>query len=97
MKTTSELRRDTSAWIAQVWISFFLAVSASAIGVAYAPVDAWVKGYLGMAFLFSLGSAFSLAKTLRDNHEGSKLLSRITDARAEKLLREYELQAPAES
>ncbi len=95
MKTTSELRRDTPAWLAQVWISFFLAVTASAVGVAYAPVDVWIKGYLGMAFLFSLGSSFSLAKTLRDNHEGSKLISRITDARAEKLLREYESPSDA--
>ena len=46
-----------------------------------------------MAFLFSLGSAFTLAKTIRDNHEGSKLINRITDARTEKVLRGLELEA----
>lgn len=93
MKTTSELRQDTPAWVAQVWISFLLAVAAAAIGIVYAPVGPWIKAYLGMAFLFSLGSAFSLAKTIRDNHEAGKLVNRLTDARAEKMLREFDLDA----
>lgn len=93
MKTTSEFRQDTPAWVAQVWLSFLLAVGASAIGIVFVPVDPWIKAYLGMAFLFSLGSAFTLAKTIRDNHEGGKLVNRITDARAEKLLRDFDVEA----
>lgn len=92
MSSTSELRRDTPAWVAQVWISFALAVGASAVGIAYVPVGPWIKAYLGMAFLFALGSSFSLAKTVRDNHEGTKLVNRLTDARAEKLLRDFEAE-----
>jgi len=93
MKTTSELRQDTPAWVAQVWLSFLLAVGASVIGIVFVPVGPWIKAYLGMAFLFSLGSSFTLAKTIRDNHEGGKIVNRITDARAEKLLRDFELDA----
>lgn len=97
MNPTSELRRDTPAWIAQIWISFVLAVTAAGVGIAYAPVDVWIKAYLGMAFLFALGSSFSLSKTIRDNHEGRKLLNRLTDAKTEKLLRDFEIdpQNPA--
>jgi len=89
---TSELRQDTQAWIAQVWISFLLAVGASAVGIVYAPIDPWIKAYIGMGYLFSLGSTFTLAKTIRDDHEASKLVNRLTDARAEKILRDFEVE-----
>lgn len=81
--------KDTSAWIFQVWISFILAVSATTLGIFYLPVDNWVKGFMGMGMTFSIGSSFSLAKTIRDNHEAEKLMSRVDEARMEKLLAEH--------
>jgi len=52
-------QKDTPAWIIQVWLSFVLSVSATAIGIIYLPVDGWVKGYMGMGLLFSVGSTFT--------------------------------------
>ena len=63
--------KDTSAWIFQVWTSFALAVVTTSIGILYLPLDIWHRGFLGMGFLFSVASAFTLAKTLRDNQEAS--------------------------
>jgi hypothetical protein len=60
---------DTSAWILQVWISFSVALFMMTVGVLYLPVDLWVKGYVGVGMLFTIGSTFTLAKTIRDNHE----------------------------
>ncbi len=60
-------RIDTSAWIFQVWVSFFLAVSASLFGLYYLPVMLWIKGYFVMGLFFTIGSTFALAKTIRDN------------------------------
>lgn len=82
-------QKDTSAWIFQVWLSFILAVSTTAIGIAYLPVDIWVKGFMGMGLTFSVGSSFTLAKTVRDNYEADKLLSKVDQAKLEKLLAEY--------
>ena len=82
-------QKDTSAWIIQVWASFILATSTTAIGIAYLPVDIWVKGFMGMGLTFSVGSSFTLAKTIRDNHEADKLLSKVDQAKLEKLLAEY--------
>lgn len=48
----------------------------------------WVKAFLGMGILFITVSCFSLAKTLRDQHEQQKLVNRINEAKTEKLLRE---------
>ncbi|EAW36053.1 YiaA/YiaB family inner membrane protein [Lyngbya sp. PCC 8106] len=83
--------KDTPAWIFQVWLSFILAVSATTLGIIYLPVDNWVKGFMGMGMTFSIGSSFTLAKTVRDNHEAYKLVSRVDEARVEKLLADHDL------
>ncbi|MFB2918872.1 MULTISPECIES: YiaA/YiaB family inner membrane protein [Aerosakkonema] len=82
-------QKDTAAWIIQVWASFVLSVSATSVGIIYLPVDGWVKGYMGMGLLFSVGSTFTLAKTTRDNYEATKLTARIDEARVEKILSEH--------
>lgn len=80
----------TSAWIVQTWASFLISLSATAIGIWYLPVDSWVKGYLGMGLLFSIGSTISLSKTTRDIHEAGRLLSKVDEAKLERLLAEYD-------
>ena len=83
------VRTDTGAWRFQVVAAFALALGLTTLGVCYLPVDTWTKGYLMMGLYFTVSSAFSLAKTLRDGHESEKLTSRISEARAEKMIREY--------
>jgi hypothetical protein len=80
----------TNAWIAQTWISFALSISAMAVGILYLPVDNWMKGYLGMGLMFSVGSTISLSKTVRDVEESKRMLSRIDEAKLERLLAEYD-------
>lgn len=82
-------QKDTTAWIIQVWLSFIISLSTTSIGIFYLPVDSWIKGYMGMGLLFSIGSTFTLAKTVRDNHEAAKLTARIDEARVEKILTEH--------
>lgn len=80
----------SSAWIFQAWASFIISSGAMAVGILYLPMDGWVKGYLGMGYLFSVGSTISLSKTVRDIHESNKVTSRIDEAKLEKLLAEYD-------
>jgi hypothetical protein len=42
-----------------------------------------------MGTLFLVGSTFTLAKTLRDEFEATKLINKIHEAKTEKILREY--------
>lgn len=90
MKTQTVRQKDTPAWLFQVWLSFLLAVCVTGLGIAYLPVDNWIKGFMGMGLTFSIGSSFTLAKTIRDNHEAGKILSRVDEARLEKLLAEHD-------
>ncbi len=85
----------TAAWNAQVWISFLISAAMSVGGVVLLPADPWIKGYLLMGALFTVGSTFNLAKTVRDNHEAEKLRNRIKNAKADKLLKEFELSEAA--
>lgn len=79
---------DTGAWRFQVVAAFVIALGLTTGGVAYLPVDPWIKGYLCMGLYFTTSSAFALAKTLRDGHESSKLVAKISEAKTEKMLRE---------
>lgn len=84
-----EHAKDTPAWIFQTWASFIIAVASTSIGIWYLPVTIWVQGFLAMGFLFSIGSSFTLAKTIRDNHESKKLVNRLEEAKAERLIHKY--------
>jgi hypothetical protein len=77
---------NTAAWVTYTYASFAAAAGMTALGIWALPADLWVKGYLGMAVIFLVGSCFTLSKTLRDEHEAKRLTNRLEDAKAEKLL-----------
>ncbi|MBX3270446.1 MAG: hypothetical protein KF729_09310 [Sandaracinaceae bacterium] len=62
----------TAAWKFQVWASFVIATAFTGAGILYLPVDVWTKGFLAMGLLFTIGSCFGLAKTVRDDHEAER-------------------------
>ncbi len=76
----------SAAWITFTYASFIAACGMVGIGVLFAPVEIWVKAYLAMGAALLVQSCITLTKTLRDVHEGGKLVNRIEDARAERLL-----------
>ena len=80
----------SNAWVIQTWLSFVLAVGVMAIGIYHLPIDGWQKAFLGMGMLFTIGSTFSLSKTVRDQHEQERLTARIDEARVTKLLAEVD-------
>jgi hypothetical protein len=95
MLRNEDVQKDTPAWIFQVWASFAISVGTTAAGIAYLPLDPWIRAFFGMGLLFSVGSALSLAKTLRDNHEAKRLINRLSEAKAEKIIREFEVSDSA--
>lgn len=84
------LNSDSPAWLAFVWISFAASMILMCCGIYFLPVDVWIKGYMGMGLFFTVGSSFSLSKTVRDQHESSRLINRLSEAKTEKLLHEFE-------
>ena len=86
MQKKSLNQDHSSAWIIQTWISFFISISATSIGIIYLPANSWIKGFMGMGLTFTIGSTISLTKTQRDIYESKKLTTKIEEARVEKIL-----------
>ncbi|GAC1353321.1 MAG: YiaA/YiaB family inner membrane protein [Polyangiales bacterium] len=80
----------SSAWVAQTWVSFAVAIAATTVGIAYLPVDSWTRAFVGMGLLFTIGSTLNLAKTTRDLHEFQRLSTRVDEARVEKLIAQHD-------
>jgi hypothetical protein len=89
MSSVQPTTSHSQAWVVQTWLAFLLSVGSLSLGIFCLPVDAWIKGYMGMGTLFALGSTASLAKTVRDQHEARQVTARIDEAKVEKLLAEH--------
>jgi len=79
----------SSAWVIQTWLSFVISISVTSIGIFYMPVDSWIKAFMGMGLLFSVGSTVSLTKTQRDLHESTRIISKLEEAKVERILAEH--------
>lgn len=61
------VRRDTNAWVFQVWASFGIAAFLSGMGIINMPGEHLDRAFLALGYFFCLSSAFVLSKTIRDN------------------------------
>ena len=95
MSKVEPTQLHSPAWIAQTWISFVISAGVTAMGIWFLPVDPWVKAFMGMGLLFSIGSTFSLAKTVRDQHESESFRKRIDEARVNRIIAEHDPLKPA--
>ena len=83
------LSKNTPAWRFQVWASFALATAMMLVGIYHLPVDWWMRGYMVMGLVFTIGSCFGLSKTIRDDYEVEKTTKSIHNAKSETIIREY--------
>lgn len=83
---TTSTSQHSGPWITFTYASFFASVAMVGIGILFAPIDIWIKAYFAMGAALLVQSCITMTKTLRDVHEGAKLVNRIEDARAERLL-----------
>jgi len=76
----------SQSWIVFTHVSFVAAFAMVVGGIILMPLDLPMKGYLAMAVVMLIQSCITLTKTIRDNDEASKLVSRLEDAKTERLL-----------
>ncbi|MFE0454211.1 YiaA/YiaB family inner membrane protein [Streptomyces sp. NPDC058914] len=90
MSDTSVKQQSTAAFYGQAVASFAIAMAATSIGIYQLNTDAWVRAFLAIAVLYLVTSAFTLAKVIRDRQEAGQIVSRVDQARLEKLLAEHD-------
>jgi hypothetical protein len=91
MRSTPLRPRTTAAFYVQASISFGVSLFATAVGIAYLPLGSWPRAFLALGLLYTVTSAFTLAKIIRDRQEESELVSRVDQARLDKLLTEQDM------
>lgn len=80
---------NTKSFYTMAWISFIVSFGGGLAGVWFIEGSLAVKGFLLMAFLFTVSSCFTLAKVVRDKHEENQMVNKVEKAKTEKLLNEY--------
>lgn len=81
----------TSAFFFQSIASFAISLAATTFGIFYLPLGGWVRAFFAIAILYTVTSAFTLAKVIRDRQEETAVVSRVDQARLDKLLAEQDL------
>ncbi|WP_380278080.1 YiaA/YiaB family inner membrane protein [Kitasatospora purpeofusca] len=82
--------RTTAAYHIQAVLSFALSAIALGAGIAFLPVEPWTRAFLALGLLYTITSTFTLAKVVRDRQETSELVTRVDQARLDKLLAEHD-------
>jgi hypothetical protein len=64
------VKRDTKAWRLQVWVSFAIASSLTAVGLANLPGGNLDRAFMILGYVFCLFAVFGLSKYIRDRESG---------------------------
>ena len=80
--------KHSSTWTLFAKAAFGLAAIMMAGGVYFLEASFAAKGFYAMAAIMLVHTSITLTKTMRDNEEAGKMISKIEDARTEKLLME---------
>jgi hypothetical protein len=89
--STSLHSQTTTAFYVQAVVSFGVSAGATLAGIAYSHAETWMRAFLALGLLYTVTSAFTLAKCIRDRQEASAVTSRVDQARLDKLLSEHDM------
>jgi hypothetical protein len=88
--STPKQTKNTTAFFAQAGISFAIALGALLFAILYLPVDPWIRAFLGMTSIFLTTSSFTLAKCIRDAQDDQYVVTRLDQARVDKILADHD-------
>jgi hypothetical protein len=93
MNDLNNTQLNSPSWIFFVKINFAIARAAMFAAIILSPMEIVIQGFLAMGTLYLVAATFTFSKTVRDEFEGQKLINTLAEARAEKLLKEYERES----
>jgi hypothetical protein len=82
--------RPTTAYYFQAITSFSVALAVLIIGEICLALPPWTRAFLALGTLFLVSSTFTLAKCVRDHQDTESVVSRLDQARIERLLAEFD-------
>ena len=88
--STPNPSKNTNAFFLQAGLSFGVALLTMIFAICYLPVDPWIRAFLGLGTMFLTTSSFTLAKCVRDAQENSYVVTRLDQARIDRILAEHD-------
>ena len=88
--TSSTPTKNTNAFFLQAGVSFAIALLTMVVAVLYLPVDPWIRAFLGLGTMFLTTSSFTLAKCVRDAQDDNYVVTRLDQARVDKILSDHD-------
>ena len=90
MESLTPAAKNTNAFFAQSALAFGTALLTMLVAIFYLPADPWPKAFLALGTLFLTTAAFTLAKCVRDAQESQYVVSRLDQARLDRLLTDHD-------
>ena len=90
MDTPTPAGKNTTAFYAQSAVAFGVALFTMLVAIYYLPAGGWPKAFLALGTLFLTTASFTLAKCVRDAQESQYVVSRIDQARVDRILAEHD-------
>lgn len=84
-----ETQSNSIGWLLFVKLSFVISLAAMLAAIIFMPGDFMLKGYMALNSLFIVSSTIMVSKTLRDEHEGKKIINKISEAKTNKIISEF--------
>lgn len=84
-----QVQSNSSGWMFFVKASFGIALAAMLGGIVLSPIDFIIKAYFSLCALFLVSSTITLSKTMRDQHESTRIMNKISEAKTQQLINEY--------
>jgi hypothetical protein len=83
------IQSNSAGWLFFVKTSFGISLAAMSCGVFFIEIDLIMKAYFALCALFLVSSTITLSKTMRDQHESDRLINKLSEAKAQQLMKEY--------
>ena len=90
METHTTSSKNTTAFFAQSALAFGIALLTMLVAIFYLPAEPWPKAFLALGTLFLTTSSFALAKCIRDAQESQYVVSRLDQARVDRILADHD-------
>ncbi len=85
----SEIQSHSSSWLFYVKSAFVISLVAMLAGILFMPGSLVIQGYFALSSMFMVISTIIMVKTLRDEHKSQRLLSKISEAKTSRILKEF--------
>ncbi|MDG4860883.1 YiaA/YiaB family inner membrane protein [Streptomyces sp. T-3] len=90
MTDTPIKQQNTPGFYGMAVASFVISLCAVGGALLYMDIDVWIRAFMGIGVLYLTTSSFTLAKVIRDRQEAGQIVSRVDQARMEKMLAEVD-------